>query len=297
MVPEHVRPLRVSEVVDGGFALARRALARCAPLTLAVILPVELVIWWAQYRILENAPTRGFTFGRFRFSGWESVAVGGLQLVALALAVAVCCSVTVDAYVGTSPPTWRGSLTRAVRRLGGIVIMLFIGSFVVLPLGLIVGALLGLIGILLMFVAYVLGGVAVALWFCLALGPLAFMVAWYATAFPALFAEGVSPGKAMGRGFQLGTRRIIQNTGAVLMTFGVAAVAWFSLQSLLALLLRDQSLGSGIWDTGVSVLLGIVVTIFVAPALAGVFTAMYFDARVRREGLDLAWALREDRAT
>jgi len=295
VVPDHVRPLRISEIVDGGFALARRTMLRCIPVTLVFILPIEIAVWWGQHSILEaQGTTDQLRFGSFRFADASSLLVGFLQLTGLAVAVAVCCSITVDAFVGTMPANWRQSTARAGRRLFGIALVLFVGAFVMLPIGVLLGSILGGIGVLLVFMAYVAGGLAVAIWFCLALGPLAFMTALYVNTLPAMFAEGISAGRAIGRGFQLGGRRLFANTAAILLLFGIAVIAWLSLQLILVIALQNRNIGSELVDTGVSVIIGTAITVFIAPAFAGLFTTMYFDARVRREGLDLLWALRDE---
>lgn len=292
MIPEHLRPLRMTEVVDGGFALARRAIPRTVPLTLAAIAPVELVVWWGQHAILEGTGERGVTVGSVRFENLASVMVGALQLVALAIAVAVCTPVTVAGFAGEAPERWRAVLLRVVRRSGGIVFVLFVGALVVLPAGLVLGAVFGAVGIFVFgFGLAFVGGAAVVGWFGVTFGPLAFMVALYAPVLPAMFAENLPAPRAVARGFRLSGRRLFANTAAILVMFGVAMVAWISLQLLLALLLRNQTVGAELWDTGISVLLGTAVTVIVAPAFAGVISAIYFDARVRREGLDLSWAL------
>jgi len=177
-----------------------------------------------------------------------------LQILALVFATAACLRAIIAAYLGETPD-WRGSLRYAVRHAGPLLAMtaLYLG-------GVTIGA-----------IAFLLPGI----WL---------YIAW-AFALPVLLVEGLRGPAALGRSYAL-------VRGRWWRTFGVIALG-FLLAIVIATLARGVFLlGLLIGDDDALVLVlstiaGIVGLALAAPFQAALVTVLYFDARVRADGLDL----------
>jgi len=293
-IPAQVRPLRAHELVDAGFALARRVLPRTVVPMLLVITPLAVALWLTQSAFL-NVETDPFTGAVDEsLDALFGVVILLVQLLALGAAALVCMPACLESYTETPAQRWSANLALLARRapaaiLVGIVAVLFVG-----PLGM-AGAVLGTYvgGIVTVFAVALLGGVGVVIGFVLIFGTFAMLSTFFVAALPTLFVERCSGTAAVARSFRLGGSRFLAFTGALLVLFAVAIVAWLALQGAVLTLLATQSIESAAIQSALSVLVGVLATMLIGPAVAGVCTAMYFDARVRKEGLDLLWALQE----
>lgn len=186
--------------------------------------------------------------------------VGGIAGVsALALAHAACVNIIGSGWLGATP-SWRGSLT-VVRRRGPALLLLWVAGLACVALG---------------ALAIIVPGVIVAL----GLLP----------AVPVLLLEGAAPIGAVGRSLHLSVRRRASHAvvlAALLLL--VAIVVAIAVQPVLvAAALLDH-------DDVVVLVAGALVQLaaatLVVPLLAAATTAVFLDARVRTEGLDLSFLL------
>ena len=110
-------------------------------------------------------------------------------------------------------------------------------------------------------------------------------VAW-SVSYPALLAEDVRGSKALGRSFVLTKGRWWATFGALLVTYLIVLV----ISGILTLLIGTTLIGS-LHDEAVAAVLTTVVntlsSVITLPLLAAVLTIIYYDLRVRKEGVDL----------
>jgi hypothetical protein len=256
-----LRPLGIGEILDAGIKLFLR---HWRPLVLSVvglILPVQ---------ILSALVTASVAPEQFDFTTTESgvseeeeaeFLVGQgiivlLSFVSVLLATAVCFKAVADAYLGVEPD-WRRSLRFAVRRLFGLV-------------G--VGLLFGLVVLLGTF-AVILPGI----WLAVA----------FSVAVPALLLERLGPWAAMRRSFRLVRGRWWATFGALLVGYlliGILGALISGIVMVVPSLIADGNTLAGAIGAVVGGTLGSVLT---TPYSAAVITLVYFDLRVRKEGLDL----------
>jgi hypothetical protein len=256
-----LRPLGIGEILDAGIKLFLR---HWRPLVLSVVglvLPVQ---------IISALVTASVAPEQFDFTTTESgvtedeeaeFLVGQgvvvlLSFVSVLLATAVCFKAVADAYLGVEPD-WRRSLRFAVRRLGGLIGLGLAGGLVVL---------LGLFAL-----------IVPGIWLAVA----------FSVAVPALLLERLRPFAALGRSFRLVRGRWWPTFGALLVGYLLIGILGALVQGVIMVvpsLVADGNTLAGATGAVVGGTLGSVLT---TPYSAAVITLIYFDLRVRKEGLDL----------
>ena len=131
-----LRPLGIGEILDAGIKLFLR---HWRPLVLSVvglILPVQILSALVTASVApeqfdlddERDRRRRGRGGRVPRSARASIAL--LSVISVLLATAVCFKAVADAYLGVEPD-WRRSLRFAVRRLGGLLGVAIVGGLLV----------------------------------------------------------------------------------------------------------------------------------------------------------------------
>ena len=254
-----LRPLGIGEILDAALRVYRNHFKTLVLAVLAVVLPLSILDTLITASTAENA---------FNYSSETTVDADGaflagqlvsgiLSLLVFSLATAACFHAVMRGYRGEATTTGE-SLKFGLRHM--------------LPMiGLGILAFLGLVP---MFLLLLLPGIWLA-------------VRWSVAA-PALLAEDIGPVAALGRSFKL-------VGGRWWATFG-ALVAMTILVSILQLIV-GMLIGLVFADADNEVLVAIVFTLVTAfayaltlPIQAAVFTILYFDLRVRKEGYDLQLA-------
>ncbi len=265
-----LRPLGLGEILDAALKVYTR---NFKTLCLAVLVPVVPIVILttlvtASASSAENAfdPTAGIdpASGQSTFSGAE---VAGFAVTALltllltALATAACTRAVADAYIG-EPTSWRASLRFALRKLLPVIVV----SILVV--------LLATVSLLALLIGAVYVGVRLTL------------------SSPALLIEDLGPVAAMRRSWALVKERWW-------FTFGIFVISTL-LVTILSLLVQGLLLAPLLTDSDNEVLGGIltslgsiVANVFTLPIQAAVITILYFDLRVRKEGLDLELLARD----
>jgi hypothetical protein len=256
-----VRPRSVGEVVDAGISLYRRRFAAATVLSALFIAPTALIQVWN----VRNSAASGLgdlLVGAFELAtttepppfSWANVA---LDLLGTAGALAATVALFAPLYRGTTIEI-RSALTRTIRSLFPILVFAFV---------FLVGGAVGLV--LLIFPG---------LWL---------MTSW-SLAIPVIVEEHLGARAAMNRSFRLVRGRFFTVAGILGLTFLIQAV--LSYVGILATLAAE-------WLTSVSAnflitdaLVNAVASLFGVPLLGAVLTAAYFDARTRREGIDIVAA-------
>lgn len=181
---------------------------------------------------------------------------GVLLVVTGQLAAAACLKAVSDTYLG-APTSWRSSVEFVARRLGSVI-----------AVSILTAVLVG-IGLVLLVV------------------PGLYLDVVFLVATPALLIEGLRPFQALGRSRQL-------VTGAWWRTFGayLLAAIFVGVVALIPTLLLVHSTGVGAHTTAgrsvLSAVIASVTSLLTTPFMASVVVLLYYDLRVRKEGLDVA---------
>lgn len=250
-----LRPLGIGEVLDAGFKIYK---ARFKTLCLCVLVPVVPV---AVLNVLLTASTTDNAFDPTAPVDADGTAITGMLISALLsmlmamLALAACTRAVAGAYSGEEI-TWQESLRAALGKLAPLI-----------------GAVL-------------LTMVAVLLGFMLLIIPGLYVFFRLAVVVPAVIVEDLGPVGAVDRSWKLVGGRWWATFALVASIMILVSLIAGVLQGLLltpVLTGNDSELVGGLLSG-----LGEVVTnVFTLPLQAAVITVLYFDLRVRKEGLDL----------
>jgi hypothetical protein len=256
-----LRPLGIGEILDAGIKLFMR---HWRPLVLSVaglILPVQILSALVTASVAPEqfdltTDESGVSEGEETefFVGQGIVAL--LSGLSILLATAVCFKAVADAYLGAEPD-WRHSLRFALRRLGGLIGVAILSALLV-GLG---------------TIALIVPGV----WLFVA----------YSVAVPALLLERVGAATALRRSYRLVRGRWWPTFGTLLVGYLLIAVLGAIVTSVVMIVpsvLAEGNTLAGALGAIVGGTLGAVIT---TPYSAAVITLLYFDLRVRKEGLDL----------
>jgi hypothetical protein len=256
-----LRPLAIGEILDAGIKLFVRHWQTLVLSVVGLILPVQ---------ILSALVTASVAPEQFDLTTTESGvdegeeaefligqgAIALLSVISVLLATAVCFKAVADAYLGVEPE-WRRSLRFAVGRLGGLFGVAFVG-----------GLLLALATL-----ALIVPGI--------------WLFVMYSVAVPALLLERIGPLAALRRSFRLVRGRWWATAGALLVGYlliGVlGALVTVVVMLIPALVAEDNTLAAALG----AVVGGTLGSMLTTPYSAAVVALLYFDLRVRKEGLDL----------
>jgi hypothetical protein len=258
-----LRPLGVGEILDVAFKIYTRHAAQLFKIVLFVVLPIQAlgavilistvndpdaVTGFGEVNTQSDAEIAGNVAGQV-----TSGILGGLAVL---LATAACTKAVADAYLRRHPD-WRESLRAARGKFWSLLWLSF------------------LYGVLLVFafVALIIPGI----WL---------FVAWVA-AYPVLMLEGLRGRKALGRSFRLVRGRWWPTFGAYAIASLLAGGIQFVISAIMAGLLvagANDSVVATVLVTGTANSISGILT---TPFQAAVATLIYFDLRVRKEGLDI----------
>jgi len=251
-----LRPLGVGEKIDLAIKICRSRYMTMIRIVAVVVIPCQVLSAIIRLSTVQTTP---ITFGTQKTTDWASVA-GSLVseiLVGLAaqLASAGCLKSVSGAYLG-GDASWKESLQFAWKRLGSLV-WIAVLTYILATLALFLLVLPG-----------------IYLWF-----------SWLVV-MPVLLLEGTRGRAALKRSRQLVKGRWWSTFGTYLLSailVGIVA-AVFS-----AIVLAVSGTSSGDVDSRLLVAsaAGIVSGILTTPFVAAIVAVIYFDLRVRKEGLDL----------
>jgi hypothetical protein len=261
------RPLGVGEILDAGIKVYLRNARMLMGLAAVVVIPVQALSWVVLLSIVSNSDQVPSAFGSFSSSASNtaadrSAALGAnlvlvvVELIATALVTAACVKAVSDLYLG-QPTDMRASLRFAARRLAP-----YLGMQILYTLGLAVAFLLLIV-------------------------PGIWLYAAWSVAAPALLIEGRRPVAALGRSRQLVKGRWAPTAGVLLVTVVMTSLVSAAFQGVLvgAAFLPGQP--SALFGITVITLAAAISSIIATPFSATVWTILYYDLRVRREGYDV----------
>jgi hypothetical protein len=258
-----LRPLRIGEVLDIAIKITTKHFGALARIVAAVVLPFWLL---ASLVLMTTVPSGALFATRQNPVDFvdpdevdvfvaATVIVDILALLLGFLVAAGCFKAVSDAYLARDPD-WKLSLKTGLRRF-----LPMLGTTVLYFLGVAAG-----------FVALILPGIWLA-------------VAWWLYA-PALVAERVGGPGALGRSFNLVRGRWWPTFGVLILFVIVGGVIQFILdEAIRGVVFSD--FGSPFALIMLGAVAGILAQLLVTPFQAAVSTVLYYDLRVRKEGLDI----------
>lgn len=269
MEASRLRPLGVGEVLDVAFKIYKRHAGSLFRLVAVVVVPLQLlgaIIFLATVDDPDAVTGIGEvdTSSDTELGGAivGNVVVGLLGGLAVLLVTAACTKAVADAYLRTEPD-WRESLRAARSRFGSILWLTILYMLLLVPA----------------FLALIVPGIWLA-------------VAW-SVAFPAVMLEEVRGRKALGRSFRLVRGRWWPTFGLVFIAYLIAGMVQFLVGAIMGVILlvgvEDSLLGTVVVNAVGNSVAGVIATPFQAAAIA----VLYFDLRVRKEGLDIELLARD----
>jgi hypothetical protein len=263
-----LRPLGVGEILDNAIQVYRRNFRAFITMTAVAVVPIEIVTVLVNLSARPSSHTQESTIGGIQFGSSstgheEAVRLGAsfvviiLAMIAGRLAIGACTRGVADAYLGGVKADARASLLVAFRSLGSLLWLELLAA----------------------------PAIGVGLLFCLAPG-VWLWVSWI-VATPVLLVEGVRGTHALRRSFQLVNGRRWPILGLALIAALLAGVVSTVLRLVLVgviLATRDATSTAYIVSSGV---IGAVSSLLTTPLVASAYVILYFDLRVRREGLDM----------
>jgi hypothetical protein len=268
-----LRPLGVGEIIDRAIQVYRKNFVALATMVSVTVLPISVVSVLINLSARSSSNESTTTIGGIRFDTTNgdgrdagariaaSIILVVLTLIASRLAIGACTRGVADAYLGGVKADTRESL----RVFGNALPSLLVIELLVVP-ACIVGSLLCTVP-------------GVWLW-----------ISWLVTA-PALLVEGVRGTAALRRSFELVRPRWWPTFGLAIVAYLIAEIVRFAFAILLIGVIfasRSTTSTGYIVAAGAIGAIGSVVT---TPFIAAVYVILYFDLRVRREGLDLQLVL------
>lgn len=292
-----LRPLSLGELLDRSFSLYRRHFwlfvgIMALPSLIALGFGVVVAVFNPQ-PVNPESVAAGETQPAEILGAvaWFVAAMIGMLIVyfiAYAVALGATTVAVSELYLGR-PITIRAAyapLRGKVGRLALLLVLLGVRMIGVLFLGLLavgIAVAVGTIGSPILGVLVMLGGMAaaVALW--------VWVILRYAVSVPAAVLEDETATSAIQRSIDL-TRGSLGRVLVLLMftmiiTYAVLAI--FQGPFLIAAAMAGPETSGGFWFNLLGTITGSIGGAFTAPLMIVAFAVLYYDLRVRREGLDL----------
>ena len=254
-----LRPLGIGEILDAAVRVYRNNFKTLTIAVLVVVLPLS---------ILDTLITASTTENAFDYSETAATEADGgflagqlvstlISILLFSVATAACFHAVMRGYLGESA-TWQESLAFGLKRMLPVLLL----------------GLLAMLGLIPMFLLLIIPGIWLA-------------VRWSVAA-PALLAEDLGPAAALGRSFKLVKGRWWPVFGAL-----VAMTILITVLTMIVGLLLGAIFTSPDNELIVAIVYTLVIALAYAvtlPIQSAVFTILYFDLRVRKEGYDLQLA-------
>jgi hypothetical protein len=273
-----LRPLAFGEILDVGIKLCLRNWRVLVMCVVWLVLPAQIlsvaVVWSVAPDALDPTTTETVDPGEetrfFVAQGISGLVQGAVYLIS----TAACFKAIADAYLGTEPSA-RRSLAFGLRRVPRLL-SLYILYFVVFAV--VFGLLAGLTAavgpaVLVLLLALVPGAIYVA-------------NAWSLST-PALLFEDTGPIAALKRSWALVRGSWWRVLGIILVGVLLVSILAGVLQGILVLIPAALADGNEVALALATVIAGTVSGTLTTPFTAAIFSLVYFDQRVRREGFDL----------
>lgn len=259
-----LRPLEIGEILDVGFKIYTRHFGLLLKTVALVVVPVQIIGGLILLGSVEDP--RVITGGQFGATDTVADTTGAIANalvtfvgggLAQLVATAACVKAVSDAYLQQAPSAGE-SLRFAGRRLHSLV------WISILQVALLVLAFLALVV------------------------PMIWLTFAWIVAFPAMLLEGHKGRKALGRSFRLVRRRWWPTFGVMLVAYLLVGVVSF-LSGVVLGVVSFTSIGDNLLATvAVATAANSFAYLIATPFTAAIVVLVYFDLRVRKEGLDIA---------
>ncbi len=268
--PPELRPLGVGEILDASIKVFLRSALELFKAVAIVVVPVQLLAIVVLISALPEGvssagppagadpanPFGGLSGGELAALVGAFVVTGLAGLLATVLATGACFKGISDTYLGGGA-RWRESLRFAYGRLGPLVWVSILGVVLLIPA----------------FVALIVPGVWLSVAFVLAV--------------PIVLAEDLRGGRALRRSLRLIRGRWWPTFAVVALGFLLAAVVSAVIGGVLGFVLGITAGQSSVALTVANQVAAAIGSILSTPFQAAIIALVYFDLRVRKEGLDV----------
>jgi hypothetical protein len=292
----NLRPLRIGEILDVAIKVYTRNAGTLLRLTALVIAPVQalgllVVLSTFPDSFIEPQPNPFVPDPNAPVPEFEEIGVLAtgtlvlfvLSIVGSALATGACFKVVSDSYMGIASG-WRESLRFALKKLLPLLWVTFLVLFItagVVFASFFFAALLGA-GIqnaaaFFVIIPAVLAAIALAVWLWVC----------YTVTTPVVLTEGHNGPSALSRSFNLVRGRWWPTFAVSALAALLAAIITSVLQSSVFFVSFTEVGQNGVVFQTLNSIAATIGAIVATPFQAAVFAIIYFDLRVRKEGLDL----------
>lgn len=291
--PLRLQPMNVGDVLDGMFRLLVRHW-RTYVLALGVVLvPLNLLSSFTNYRVTgglglldtlqdpsagQAALSSGDVAQLVPLFGFTALA----SLLVTPFVNGVATRIAAEGYLGAKPEpgeSLRYTAGRYLSLLGATLLLILTAIAMVIP------------AFVLFIAAAATESAAVAvLAVVVFVLTLLAMVSLFSLVYPVVIVERAGPATAVRRSFALGRRRFWGILGIVILASIIAGIVGQVLSLVFSLpgqLLGDEA---GLVLNAVG---GVIAGLLTTPLTAGAQTLLYFDGRIRHEGMDLEMAARD----
>jgi Membrane domain of glycerophosphoryl diester phosphodiesterase len=292
-----LRPLTLGELLDRSFSLYRRHFwlfvgIMALPSLLALAVGVVIAIFSPE-PVNPDSVAAGDTDPTVLIGGvvWFIIAMigmGAVYFITYAVALGATTIAVSDLYLGR-PVTIRGAyapLRGKVGRLALLLILMTLRLFAALLLMFLAAAVGGVVGGL---GSPILAGLFVIAGFFAAAATWVWMVLRYAVAVPAAVLEDEAATDAIRRSIDL-TKGSLLRVFALLaftMVITYAVLAIFQGPFVFAGMMAGPETATAFWMNLAGTITGSIGGAFTGPLMIVAFAVLYYDLRVRKEGLDL----------
>jgi hypothetical protein len=255
--PMPLRPMTVADILDGGIAVIKAAPRSVFVIAAAFVLPLELVTAWVQRDSLADSGFTGALSAATSSSSSSGAGFTWVSVVLIAASGVVLSLITgavaylISSWYGDRAPTAADALKAALRHAPALI-----GAWFVVHLA--------------------EAGAAVLL-----VVPAVFVMPLFLVTAPAVVIEHLGPWTAARRSWRLTRVRYGAVLGAALLIAVVSTVLTVALSGL-GLVFSFLSFG---WI--IDVICRAASSLVTEPFVAAATTLVYFDLRLRAEGLDL----------
>ncbi|NDJ60710.1 MAG: hypothetical protein GYB67_06265 [Chloroflexi bacterium] len=278
-MPNSLQPMTVVQVVDLTFRVYREHFIPFIGLVAVITVPLTIITLIAVPPTPTtfnpaSASSVGFTLPpEFWINIAFTLILGFIQLV---LVNGLITYITSEFHLGRKVGLGE-ALTAGISRLGTLALGIFYFGLLFIPALFILGALTVLCG-LVVFTLPVVLYLGIALYF--------FIV-------PVLMLENVGASFGISRALALGKARFWRALGLFILIYIITLIITIVLGVVVGFVTVGTSQPGSLVDPGFVTLTTIaqtIVNILIIPILPIAFTIMYYDTRVRLEGLDIALA-------
>ncbi len=260
--PLPLHPMTLSDILDGAFKLFKAEARSIVLVTAAFVVPVQIVAAYLQrdylggtglLSLFSDPSTAEDALNSSSTPGWAALVALAATILVLPFVAGAVSRIVSAAYLGERMTA--GQALRAVRARWWAFIVAWILVHLLEGVGLVLCVFPGLV-----------------------------VMALFVPVAPAIAVEGLGPIRAMKRSFRLVRPRLFPVLGVALLS-GLLASA---VGSALSVIPETLALVVGLrWGWVLLAAGGVLSGLVGTPLVAIIATLVYYDARIRQEGLDL----------